>query len=195
MVLFYGLLALETANNTISSISERRSQSKKFIVSQHSTERKSSSSNSWIYTKDLQKHIDEHYLFPRTSMPERISPENSNRNNSWIYSRSIHNHIAYSALKLSSSTYYLSNQDQFTRKQSKYHKRSSSLKTKLITTIKHHSTTPLQPLNINPDPITKTTKFTRLRSFFSLPSTSTSPISNQQPRSSFLSLSKRTIKL
>jgi hypothetical protein len=56
MVLYYGLLALETANNTLAataSSSQRESISKKVKMS--------SSSNSWIYTQDLRKRFEERY--------------------------------------------------------------------------------------------------------------------------------------
>ena len=78
MVLYYGLLALETANNTIvtnTTASERASLSDKGKFFSNSTgmmfslpsagagagAASSSSSNSWIYTKDLKKRFEERY--------------------------------------------------------------------------------------------------------------------------------------
>jgi hypothetical protein len=79
MVLYYGLLALETANNTVASAaaatttttsiprigSERTSLSRKQKYLSNSIGKMPSSSlsssNSWIYTEDLRKRFEERY--------------------------------------------------------------------------------------------------------------------------------------
>ena len=79
MVLYYGLLALETANNTVASAaaaattttiprtaSDRSNLSRKQKYSSNSIGKMassslSSSSNSWIYTEDLRKRFEERY--------------------------------------------------------------------------------------------------------------------------------------
>jgi len=116
MVLYYGLLALETANNTFaataSSSSQRQSVSKKAKMS--------SSSNSWIYTEDLRKRFEERYgdyryiyvpiyiggktsghNYSTTIIPEKFDVDNS---------RSFHNHLFNSTSKISSSTCCVTNQ-------------------------------------------------------------------------------------
>ena len=78
MVLYYGLLALEAANNavatTVSMNNKSTTTDPKITSDRINVSRKqkylprsigkvpsSSSSNSWIYTEDLRKHFKEHY--------------------------------------------------------------------------------------------------------------------------------------
>lgn len=92
MVLFYGLLALETANNTVGS---QRKQ------------KMSSASNSWIYTQDLRKrfeerHADYRYIF----IPVYINGKKGQTtgmipDNYWMYTRSLRNHLYNSTSKIS----------------------------------------------------------------------------------------------
>ena len=59
MVLYYGLFALETANNTIAASTSAASEREKKFKAQR--RRMTLSSNSWIYTEDLKKHFEERY--------------------------------------------------------------------------------------------------------------------------------------
>jgi len=103
MVLYYGLLALETANNTLAataSSSQRESISKKVKMS--------SSSNSWIYTQDLRKRFEERYgdyryiyvpiyINGKTSRHNysttTIIPEKIDGDNSWMNSKLFDNYL------------------------------------------------------------------------------------------------------
>jgi hypothetical protein len=129
MVLYYGLLALETANNTVAAATARASTStipgitsgrmslsgKQKHLS-NSIEKMPSSSNSWIYTEDLRKRFEERYADYRyVFVPVYFDPKSSRRNhstsailpqkidrtNSWMYSRSLHDHLFYSTSKIS----------------------------------------------------------------------------------------------
>lgn len=120
MVLYYGLLALETANNTVAatkSSSERESLLRKIPMS--------SSSNSWIYTEDLRKRFEERYgdccyiVVPiyikgksshHNSSTTTIVPEKFSSDNSWMYSRSFRNHLFNSTSKISLSSCSVTNQ-------------------------------------------------------------------------------------
>jgi len=129
MVLYYGLLALETANNTVAAAtatastanipgiaSGRMSLSGKQKYLSNSIEKMPSSSNSWIYTEDLRKRFEERYADYRyVFVPVYFDPKSSRRNhstsailpqkidrtNSWMYSRSLHDHLFYSTSKIS----------------------------------------------------------------------------------------------
>jgi hypothetical protein len=117
MVLFYGLLAFETANIIVSArTSQRETISKKFPLSPMS-----SSSNSWIYTEDLKKrYTDYHYIFVPIYIDKRNSrynynstlliPQKSANDNSWMYSKSLHDHLFNSTTKISSLTSSITNQ-------------------------------------------------------------------------------------
>jgi len=135
MVLYYGLLALETANNTVTSMaaaSERRSVSRKSIPLQNSIGRMSSSSNSWIYTEDLRKRFEERYADYRyifvpvyingkdsrhNRSTTEIIPQTSDSENSWMYSRSIRDHLFYSTSRISSSACCVTNPGGYMRDQ------------------------------------------------------------------------------
>jgi len=115
MVLYYGLLALETANNSVAATtlsSQRESLPKKSNMS--------SSSNSWIYTEDLKKRFEERYGDHRyifvpiyidrktsryNSSTTSIIPERFDGENSWMYPRSFK-----STSKISSSSCCVTNQ-------------------------------------------------------------------------------------
>lgn len=134
MVLFYGLLALETANNAVTSMAaalEQANVSRKPNPSRNST---STSSNSWIYTEDLRKRFEEryadyHYIF----VPIYINGKNSRQNhstttiipqkfdheNSWMYSRPIRDHLFHSTSRISSSACCVTNQNLPVKKTSK----------------------------------------------------------------------------
>ncbi|CAF0805098.1 unnamed protein product [Adineta steineri] len=105
MVLYYGLLALETANNTIAATaaaatstasipritSDRTSLSRKqkylsnSIGKMPSSSTSTSSSNSWIYTEDLKKRFEERYIDYRyVFVPVYIDPKSTRRNHSTI---------------------------------------------------------------------------------------------------------------
>jgi hypothetical protein len=114
MVLFYGLLALETANNTVATTGYQRRSKRKAI------EKMSSSSNSWIYTQDLKKRFEERYVDLRyivipvyidrnKSNTTEILPTKSHHDNSWMYSRSFRNYLYYSTTNISSSTCCVTN--------------------------------------------------------------------------------------
>ena len=165
MVLYYGLLALETANNTATSTaaaaaaaaaSERASVSRKPNSSRNPTEKMSSSSNSWIYTEDLKKRFEERYTDHRyIFVPVYVNGKNSRHNhsttiipqtfdneNSWMYSRSLRDHLFYSTSRISSSACCVTNQ-AFTRDQlpvkkpskARFFKRPSSSKAKSTTNL------------------------------------------------------------
>jgi len=156
MVLYYGLLALETANNTIAataSACQRESISKKSKPS----EQMSSSSNSWIYTADLRKRFEERYGDYRyifvpvyiDGKPSRynynstaIIPQKFDNENSWIYSKPFYDQLFNSTSKMSSSTCYVTNQafmrDELPRKKTlkkNFFQRSSSVKNKSTTSL------------------------------------------------------------
>ena len=131
MVLYYGLLALETANNTVvtnTTACERASLSQKgkslsnsngmmfSLPSAAAAATSSSSSNSWIYTKDLRKRFEERYanyryiLVPvyvdRASSQHHqsttgIVPIKANHDNAWMYPRSVRNHSLYGTSRTS----------------------------------------------------------------------------------------------
>ncbi|CAF1137676.1 unnamed protein product [Adineta ricciae] len=101
MVLYYGLLALETANNTIAanatatstttiprtSSSDRTKLSRKQKYLSNSVGKMPSSSlstsNSWIYTEDLRKRFEERYIDCRyVFVPVYIDSKSSRRNRS-----------------------------------------------------------------------------------------------------------------
>jgi hypothetical protein len=117
MVLFYGLLALETANNIVSArTSQRETISKKCPSSSMS-----SSSNSWIYTEDLKKrYTNSHYIFVPIYIDKRncrchynstlLIPKKSAIDNSWMYSKSFHDRLFNSTSKISSSASSITNQ-------------------------------------------------------------------------------------
>ncbi|CAF4058872.1 unnamed protein product, partial [Rotaria sordida] len=127
MVLFYGLLAFETANNTIAAASKRTNSilQKENLIENVS----SSSTNSWIYTEDLRKRYSNHrcifvpvYVNEKNSHHNYNTIEKINNENSWIYSKSVCDRLYYSTSKISlplttnlsssssSSVYYLNNQ-------------------------------------------------------------------------------------
>lgn len=131
MVLYYGLLALETANNTIAAassttavpglaLSDRAGASRKQRYLSNSIGRMPSSSlsssNSWIYTEDLRKRFEERYADCRyVFVPVYIDPKSArrhqsstaiashkaDRDNSWMYSRSLRERLFYSSSKIS----------------------------------------------------------------------------------------------
>ncbi|CAF3865829.1 unnamed protein product, partial [Rotaria sordida] len=126
MVLFYGLLAFETANNTIAAAAKRTNS---ILQKENSFENVSSSStNSWIYTEDLRKRYFNHrcifvpvYVNEKNSHHNYNTIEKINNENSWIYSKSVCDRLYYSTSKISlplttnlssssSSVYYLNNQ-------------------------------------------------------------------------------------
>jgi hypothetical protein len=125
MVLYYGLFALETANNMIAAEAiQRESLTRK-------SQTISSSSNSWIYTKDLKRHFEErygdyHYIFVPVYIDGKtvryysnsiaMIPQKSAGEHSWIYSRSLRNHLFNSGS--------VCNQDEISRKKkSIFHRR------------------------------------------------------------------------
>lgn len=131
MVLYYGLLALETANNTVSAAastttnptlgiaSNRTSLSRKQKLLSSSIGKIPSSSlstsNSWIYTEDLRKRFEERYAdyryvfipvyIDRKSAAHSLSTtailSPKDHENSWMYSRSLRDHLFNSASKTS----------------------------------------------------------------------------------------------
>ncbi|UJR33919.1 hypothetical protein I4U23_021338 [Adineta vaga] len=103
MVLYYGLLALETANNTIAANTTAPSTSTTSISRLLSSDRTNlsrkqkylsnsvgkmpssslSSSNSWIYTEDLRKRFEERYMDCRyVFVPVYINSKSTRRNRS-----------------------------------------------------------------------------------------------------------------
>ena len=164
MVLYYGLLALETANNIAAS--KPVSIPKK---SKASIEKMSSSSNSWIYTEDLRKRfeercIDYRYVFIPVYIDGKKSHHNSSTTaiispksfdeNSWMYARPLRDHLFNSTPKISSSACCVTNQafmrDDYPRKKSskmKFFQRSSSEKAKSTThssPIKYQTNDPVE---------------------------------------------------
>ncbi|CAF2708000.1 unnamed protein product [Rotaria sp. Silwood2] len=130
MVLYYGLLALETANNTVAAAASAKTTTKttsRLASDRISLSRKqkylsnsigkipSSSSNSWIYTEDLRKRFEERYADYRyVFVPVYIDRKSTNHSrsttailsqydheNSWMYSRSLRDHLFYSTSKIS----------------------------------------------------------------------------------------------
>ena len=130
MVLFYGLLALETANSTVAAAatttstpriaSDRTNLSRKQKYLSNSIGKMPSSSlsssNSWIYTEDLRKRFEERYadyryVFVPVYVDQKSSrhshsttailPNKIDRENSWMYSRSLRDHLFYSTSKIS----------------------------------------------------------------------------------------------
>ncbi|CAF1262313.1 unnamed protein product [Rotaria sp. Silwood1] len=151
MVLFYGLLAFETANNTIAATRSTTSQRTSKIRKQKSIEKISSSStNSWIYTEDLRKHFEKRYIDYRfvfvpvyvnqnnlyhNSNTKDILTQKNPKENSWMYSKSIRDHLFYSTSKISlplttnissslSSVYYINNQAYIIHHKSQIEKNS-----------------------------------------------------------------------
>ncbi|CAF1138513.1 unnamed protein product [Adineta steineri] len=152
MVLYYGLLALETANKTHTRTvsSARTSIARRKSTSRNSCEKMPSSSNSWIYTEDLKRRFEERYIDYRyifvpiyidrkTSLHDHNLPtiiqQKSDSENSWMYSRSLRDHIFNSTTKIPSSEYYVpkhvSSSNQLPKRKIskiKFFKRSSSAK-------------------------------------------------------------------
>jgi hypothetical protein len=120
MVLYYGLLALQTANNTVATTTARSEQAnlsqKQKLISNSLGKMSSSSSNSWIYTEDLKKRFEERYTDCRyifvpvyvngkssrhNHSTTTIIPQKTDGENSWMYSRSLRDHFYYSTSKMS----------------------------------------------------------------------------------------------
>ena len=124
MVLYYGLLALETANKTIATasastlVSDRPSPSHNRQNHTNSLRRAplSSSTNSWIYTEDLKRRFEERYADYRYVLVpvyvDRASSDHSRSttaiptrkgddDNSWMYSRSLRDYLCHSTSKMS----------------------------------------------------------------------------------------------
>ncbi|CAF3347239.1 unnamed protein product [Rotaria sp. Silwood1] len=130
MVLYYGLLALETANNTVAAAASAKTTTPTLASDRISLSRKQkhlsnsigkipssslSSSNSWIYTEDLRKRFEERYVDYRyVLIPVYIDRKSNNHSrsttailsqndheNSWMYSRSLRDHLFYSTSKIS----------------------------------------------------------------------------------------------
>lgn len=128
MVLYYGLFALEAANNTVAaaaatkttSATDRPSLSRKQKYLSNSIGKMPSSSlsssNSWIYTEDLRKRFEERYadcryIFVPVYIDKKsarhchsttgIISEKLTRENSWMYSRPLRDHLVYSSSKIS----------------------------------------------------------------------------------------------
>ena len=124
MVLYYGLLALETANKTIATasastlVSDRPSPLHTRQNHPNSLRRAplSSSTNSWIYTEDLKRRFEERYTDYRyVFVPVYVDRASSNHghsstaistrkgdnDNSWMYSRSLRDYLHQSTSKIS----------------------------------------------------------------------------------------------
>ncbi|CAF1514344.1 unnamed protein product [Adineta ricciae] len=185
MVLFYGLLALERAQNTVSVTSERTSLARKRLVSESSTHKRSSSLNSWIYTKDLQKYFDERCLLTSVYVLQTIPRRKYDEGNSWMYSRSLCERIDSSTSRCSSPAYCVSKQvwirDQQSSKEKSFKRSLSS---------KANTKKSLSPNQI-PKSSSMKTKSTRLCSLFSFPPTY---LSNHQARFSSPSILHRNVK-
>ncbi|CAF0896165.1 unnamed protein product [Adineta ricciae] len=177
MVLFYGLLALERAQNTVSVTNERASLARKRLASEPSTSmhKRASSLNSWIYTKDLQKHFDERCLLTSVYVLQPIPRRKYNEGNSWIYSTSKNSSPAYCVSK----QVWIRDQPS---SEGKSFKRSLSSKA--------NTNKPLSPNQI-PKNSSMKTKPTRLCSLFSFPPTY---LSNHQARLSSPLILHRNVK-
>ncbi|CAF3404134.1 unnamed protein product [Rotaria sp. Silwood2] len=153
MVLFYGLLAFETANNTVAATAATKTTSQRVNISrkENSIEKVSSSTtNSWIYTEDLRKHFEERYVDYRfvfvpvyvngkkchhNYSTTEILREKGDKENSWMYSKSIRDRLFYSTSKislplttnLSSSIYYITNQELIMHNKSQIDKNSKKI--------------------------------------------------------------------
>jgi hypothetical protein len=131
MVLYYGLFALEAANNTVAAAAATKTVIPRATSDRTSLSRKQkylsnsigkmpssslSSSNSWIYTEDLRKrfeerYVDYRYVFVPVYIDQKsarhshsttgILSEKIARENSWMYSRSLRDHLFYSTSKIS----------------------------------------------------------------------------------------------
>lgn len=94
MVLYYGLFALQTANNFIAGHRSDRQSKSPFIPSE----------NSWIYTEDLKKRYHGHYyiLIPIDTEKSNghcyLIPWKPGRVNSWVDYRSIREHFSRSSI-------------------------------------------------------------------------------------------------
>jgi len=131
MVLYYGLFALEAANNTVAAATATKTKIPRITSDRTNLSRKQkylsnsigkmpssslSSSNSWIYTEDLRKRFEERYVDYRyVFVPVYIDQKSARhshsttgivsdkipRENSWMYSRSLRDHLFYSTSKIS----------------------------------------------------------------------------------------------
>lgn len=102
MVLYYGLFALQTANNIIAGYRPEQRRKSRLI----------SSDNSWIYTEDLKKRYhDSHYILIPVYTDKNndhwyFIPWTAQRVKSRIDERSIREHFSHSNL----STYWITNE-------------------------------------------------------------------------------------